>query len=104
MATLRVETWSGEGAPDARELRRQLEAEGYGVFEWSDAPGTTYEPHAHAEDQSHWVVSGAIALTVDGQEYMLRPGDRDYLPAGTVHSARVVGDAPVTYLIAAKCR
>jgi quercetin dioxygenase-like cupin family protein len=47
-------------------------------------------------------VRGALALTVDGTEYVLRAGDRDWLPAGTVHAARVVGDEPVTYLIGSK--
>jgi quercetin dioxygenase-like cupin family protein len=102
--SLRIEPWSGEGAPDGRELRRRLEAEGYGVFEWTDAPGTVYGPHSHGEDQSHWILRGALALTVDGREYVLNPGDRDYLPAGTTHSARVASNGPVTYLIGAKRR
>jgi quercetin dioxygenase-like cupin family protein len=50
------------------------------------------------------VLRGAIALTVDGHEYVLRAGDRDWLPAGTVHSARVVGDEAVTFLIGSKPR
>jgi quercetin dioxygenase-like cupin family protein len=99
---MRVERWSGTGKPDARELRRRMEAEGYSVFEWSDPPGRVYAPHTHSEDQSHWVISGAIALEVGGEEYILRAGDRDFLPAGTVHAARVVGDEPVVYLIGAK--
>jgi mannose-6-phosphate isomerase-like protein (cupin superfamily) len=79
-----------------------MELEGYDVFEWSDRPGTTYEPHSHGEDQSHWIISGALTLVVDDEEYTLGPGDRDYLPAGTVHSARVEGKEPVIYLIGAK--
>ena len=79
-----------------------MEAEGYKVFEWSDAPGTIYVPHAHAEDQSHWVVTGALKLIVEGREYTLRAGDRDFLPSGTVHAARAEGPAPVIYLIGAK--
>lgn len=99
---MRVERWSEGRAPDARELKRRLEADGYDAFEWSDPPGRTYAPHAHGEDQSHWIVRGALALTVDGREYVLAAGDRDFLPAGTVHAARVVGDEPVVYLIGAK--
>jgi quercetin dioxygenase-like cupin family protein len=100
--SLRVERWNEEAAPDAGDLRRLMEAEGYSVFQWSDAPGTTYGRHAHAEDQSHWIVSGALMLRVDGEEYTLRAGDRDFLPANTTHTARVVGNEPVTYLIGAK--
>ena len=88
--------------PSAPDLIKRMEAEGYSVFQWSDPPGRTYGPHAHGENQSHWIVSGTLALTVDGEEYVLSSGDRDFLPAGTEHSARVVGGEPVVYLIGAK--
>ncbi len=100
--TLRVERWAESAKPDAMTMRQRLESEGYSVFEWSDAPGTVYGPHAHAEDQSHWIISGALELTVDGESYMLRAGDRDFLPANTTHSAFVSGNEPVRYLIGAK--
>ena len=41
-----IQRWTQSEAPNASELRRVLVSEGYAVFEWSDAPGTTYEPHA----------------------------------------------------------
>ena len=97
-----VERWGGREPPDARRLRRQLEMEGYSVFEWSDRAGAYYPPHSHPEDQSHWVLSGALTLVVEGEEYTLGAGDRDYLPAWTVHEARVEGEGPVVYLIGAK--
>ncbi|MGQ0763577.1 MAG: cupin domain-containing protein [Acidobacteriota bacterium] len=71
-------------------------------FEWTDAPGTKYGPHSHLEDQSHWILSGELELRVGHETYTLRAGDRDYLPANTMHSAFVPGDEPVTYLIGAK--
>jgi quercetin dioxygenase-like cupin family protein len=101
---MRIARWQGGGPPDATALRRALEAEGYSVYAWTDARGATYPPHTHGDDQSHWVLRGAIALTVGAEEYVLRAGDRDWLPAGTVHAARVVGDEPVTYLIGSKPR
>jgi quercetin dioxygenase-like cupin family protein len=97
-----VERWAGGGTPDARRLRRQMEREGYEVFEWSDRAGATYAPHSHPEDQSHWVLSGGLTLVVEGEEYTLGPGDRDYLPAWTVHEARVEGREPAVYLVGAK--
>lgn len=100
--TLRIERWSGDEAPSPVELRRRLEEEGYSVFDWSDAPGTHYAAHRHAEDQSHWIVSGALELRIAGQTYTLRAGDRDFLPANTVHAAFVPGTEPVRYLIGAK--
>jgi quercetin dioxygenase-like cupin family protein len=79
-----------------------MEEEGYSVFEWIDAPGTAYDPHVHAEDQSHWIISGVLELGIGDERYALHAGDRDYLPAYTKHSASVQGDEPVVYLIGAK--
>jgi quercetin dioxygenase-like cupin family protein len=101
---VKVAEWKGAEAPRQAALRKELEGEGYSVYAWTDGPGTTYPPHTHDDDQSHWIVSGALALTVDGKEYVLEAGDRDWLPAGTVHSARVVGAGSVTYLVGAKAR
>ena len=100
--SIRVERWSEDGAPDPAALRKRLQSEGYSVFQWTDAAGTKYGPHAHAEDQSHWIVSGELELRVGPETYTLRAGDRDFLPANTIHSAFVPGDAPVVYLIGAK--
>lgn len=100
--SIRIEHWDDGRAPQADELRRRMLAEGYRVFQWSDAPGTTYDMHAHAEHQSHWIVSGALLLRVGDDEYILRAGDRDFLPAHTEHSAFVPGQEPVVYLIGAR--
>ena len=102
MPSVKVQRWQRAERPAEPTLRAELEAEGYSVYAWTDGPGATYPPHTHGDDQSHWVVRGAIALTVGGEEYVLQAGDRDWLPAGTVHSARVVGQEPVTYLVGSK--
>jgi len=99
---LEIERWNGAEPPDEQTLRARLEAEGYSVFESRDAAGTTYGPHSHGEDQTHWIVSGALILRVGWEEYTLRAGDRDYLPANTEHSAIVPRDEAVFYLIGIK--
>ena len=100
--SIRVERWSEDGPPNPAELRERLQSEGYSVFQWTDAAGTKYGPHAHGEDQSHWIVSGELDLRVGHETYTLRVGDRDFLPANTIHSAVVPDDEQVTYLIGAK--
>jgi quercetin dioxygenase-like cupin family protein len=99
---IKVEHWSESGPPNAVDLRQRLKSEGYSVFQWSDAPGTTYAPHAHPQDQSHWILAGQLELRVGNETYTLGAGDRDYLPANTIHAASVPGDEPVTYLIGSK--
>jgi quercetin dioxygenase-like cupin family protein len=100
--SIEVARWTEAGEPDAAKLKQRLQSEGYSVFQWTDAPGTKYGPHAHAEDQSHWIVRGALELRVGHETYTLRGGDRDFLSANTIHSAFVPGDEPVVYLIGAK--
>lgn len=100
--SIQIERWSEASPPDAELLKSRLQNEGYSVFQSSDAPGTKYGPHAHAEDQSHWILSGELELRVGHEIYTLRAGDRDFLPANTMHSAIVPGDESVTYLIGAR--
>jgi quercetin dioxygenase-like cupin family protein len=100
--SIEVERWAEAGVPEPQELKRRLIDEGYSVFQSSDAPGTKYGPHAHAEDQSHWIISGELELRVGYETYSLGAGDRDYLPANTTHSAFVPDDEPVVYLIGAR--
>ena len=100
--SLNIERWSETEPPDSSVLRKRMEAEGYSVTEWRDEAGTTYRAHSHAQDQSHWIISGSLKLRVGWEEYTLRVGDRDYLPANTEHSASVPGKEAVIYLIGIK--
>jgi quercetin dioxygenase-like cupin family protein len=89
--------------PEPDAMKRKLVSEGYGVFQWSDPPGAVYDVHQHPTAQSHWIISGTLELEVrDVGTFVLGPGDRDFMPAGTFHSARVIGDGPVVYLIGEK--
>ncbi|MEO8602440.1 MAG: cupin domain-containing protein [bacterium] len=92
--------WPG-GQVEEGELRRRLEAEGFSVWQWSDAPGADYTPHHHDHDESLWVVAGEITFGAEGRELLLHAGDRLMLPAGTVHTARA-GIEGATYLVGEK--
>lgn len=99
----RVEKWTGEKEPSGSELKRVMESEGFSVFQWSDSPGSYYSPHIHANEQSHWIVSGTLELAVTGiGTFHLSAGDRDFMPPNTEHAATVIGDKPVIYLIGSK--
>ena len=99
----RVEKWREMRSPNAAMLRHLLAGDGYEVFQWADPPGRFYGSHAHDDDQSHWIVSGELELTFDtGRVCLLGPGDRDFIPAGTFHAARVVGDEMCIYLVGSK--
>lgn len=99
----RVERWNEDFSPDSAKLKQIMQTEGFSVFEWTDGANAVYGTHKHSEDQSHWIISGELELTVENVGiFVLKSGDRDFMPANTVHSARVLGENPVTYLIGAK--
>lgn len=96
----RIEKWRQVYRPNSAMLRLTMERDGYKVFQWSDHPGQVYGDHKHPESQSHWVVSGKLEITVERVgTFLLEAGDRDFMPAETYHSARVIGDTPVLYLV-----
>jgi len=90
--------WNDATPPDETTLRGRLAADGFEAWSWTDAPGATYAPHSHDQDESLWVVAGEISFTVGDETYQLGPGDRLQLPAGTVHAA-VAGAGGATYLV-----
>ncbi len=67
-----------------------LEKEGWPhIYEWSDAPGTTYPEHQHQDKVVLFITEGSLELTMGGQTHELRPGDRLDIPPETPHLATV---------------
>ena len=95
----RIERWVDRNVPNPAMLRLRMEHSGYRATQWCDQPGAFYGMRKYAETRSHWIVSGRLEITILSNIYLLEPGDRGYLPAETYHSARVVGDDPVVYLL-----
>ena len=51
-------------------------------------PGAEVGTHAHPHEQLGHVLEGELALTIDGVEHLLGPGDAYQIPGGVEHSAR----------------
>jgi quercetin dioxygenase-like cupin family protein len=56
-------------------------------------------PHDHDFDESYYVLSGSLWLTVAGKEVVLGAGEFIHIPGGTVHSFKGTSDAPTQILI-----
>ena len=99
-----VEKWDSEkeGPLSEQALRRKLEARGYRVSRYVYPPGTFFPDHRHDIDKIDAVVSGRFRMTMGGRAVVLEAGDCLAVPRGTVHSAEVVGDAPVVSLDATR--
>ena len=96
---IEIEPWdSRAGDLNEKNLRRRLENEGYSVARYDYPPGSVFPDHTHGIDKKDAVISGCLLIKAEGREFMLRAGDALQVPAGTVHSAEVIGDETVISL------
>jgi quercetin dioxygenase-like cupin family protein len=56
-------------------------------------------PHDHDFDESYYVLSGSLRLTVAGKEVELDPGEFIHIPGKTVHGFKGASEAPTQILI-----
>jgi mannose-6-phosphate isomerase-like protein (cupin superfamily) len=99
MGEVRHERWhAGDGALTERRMMKLMEFEGYDVSVYTYRPGTAFAEHVHEKDKCDGVLEGILRVTVKETLFELRPGDRLYLPAGTPHSAEVLGPRTVVSL------
>jgi len=99
MSGPRLERWDAQDGPvTEKRLMSILESEGYEVASYTYRPSTVFPPHEHAQDKCDAVVEGTFRLTANGAAYDLGPGDRLYIPAGTRHTAEVIGSVAVLSL------
>jgi len=54
--------------------------------------GTRAEPHSHPNEQFSFVLQGRVRVVIAGKKKTAGPGDIIHVPAGTVHSAEVLGE------------
>lgn len=98
-AGVRLERWEPEDGPlTEKRMMGLLEREGYEVCTYTYRPGTVFSAHEHGQEKCDAVLEGFLRITVEGTAYELKPGDRLYLPAGTRHTAEVVGRKTVLSL------
>ncbi|MEJ2344948.1 MAG: cupin domain-containing protein [Gammaproteobacteria bacterium] len=95
-----VEHWDSDRDGELSEaaLRRKLSERGCTVSRYVYPPGTRFPDHSHDVDKLDAVVSGRFRLTIAGASVVLEAGDCAAVPRGVVHSAEVLGSAPVVSL------
>jgi quercetin dioxygenase-like cupin family protein len=100
---VRVEHWQKEWGPlSEAAMRKRLEAEGYSVSRYTYPPRTHFSAHTHEVDKKDTVLRGRLKIGAEGREIVLEPGDMIEIPAGTVHTAEVVGSEAVVSLDATR--
>ena len=95
----RLERWlPSDGPLTEKRMMGLMESDGYEVASYAYRAGTVFPSHEHAQDKCDAVLEGLLRIVVGDETFDLGPGDRLYLPAGTRHSAEVVGAATVLSL------
>jgi len=94
---IRVTRWTGTRPPTQAELLRLFAAEGLQPYAWSNVPDDVYAAHTHLYHKVIYVVEGMITfgLPDQGEDVVLKAGDRLDLPAGVLHDAVVGSDGVV---------
>jgi quercetin dioxygenase-like cupin family protein len=63
-------------------------------------PGADNHFHRHPGDQWTAVQEGEVTLTIKGQPpVVLKAGDGNYVPRGTIHRQQNLSDKPVRYIV-----
>jgi quercetin dioxygenase-like cupin family protein len=63
------------------------------LAEFKLAQGAVVPLHQHPQEQTGYLVSGHLVLTIAGIDHDVRPGDSWMIPGGMEHGARVPEDS-----------
>ena len=72
----------------------------YTVIENISLPGSGPPPHSHENhDESMYVIDGEFEILIDAKKIRAAPGAFAFVPRGTVHRFRCIGDRPGKILV-----
>jgi quercetin dioxygenase-like cupin family protein len=55
--------------------------------------GKTLPMHMHPQEQTGYLISGRIILTIDGEPHEMKPGDSWSIPGNVEHGAKIIEDS-----------
>ena len=87
-----------DGPLTEKRVMGLMEREGFEVAVYAYREGTVFPEHEHGQDKCDAVMEGTLRITVGAEVFDLSAGDRLYLPAGTRHTAEVLGRRTVVSL------
>jgi quercetin dioxygenase-like cupin family protein len=73
---------------------------GFALFELACPPGSGVPTHRDPEDETFYVLEGALALRVGGADRVLEAGGCAFVPAGVAHAYANRGDRAARVLVA----
>jgi len=85
---VRVLTWNKTRPPTEEELRAQMTKEGMKPHIEVMEKNEFVDVHAHKYDECRILVTGSVEFCAEGRSFVLKPGDRIDLKAGTAHTGK----------------
>ncbi len=61
--------------------------------------GTVLPPTSHEQDEISFIHAGVLQAESGGQRTTLRGGDVSFIPAGEIHSAEVLEDVTLSFVL-----
>ncbi|CAN5487758.1 hypothetical protein BH10BDE1_BH10BDE1_25310 [soil metagenome] len=95
-----INRWTGQALPSPQQLKMLLVNEGLSPEVESLPAHSNLKEHRHPFDEVRILVEGNLIMDINGNQLLLRPGDRIDIPANTKHSKTVHGGSPCISLIA----
>lgn len=81
---------------DKDRIAEEVQEEGFEPVLITDPPGRLYAPHRHAEKKLLVFLQGSMEVTVKGQKFACKPGDKLIITGNIEHSA-VAGSEGCTF-------
>jgi quercetin dioxygenase-like cupin family protein len=63
------------------------------LVEFKLATGAVIPPHQHPQEQTGYLVSGRLVLTIAGIDHEMHPGDAWTIPGNVEHMAKILDDS-----------
>ncbi len=74
-------------------LKTTVHGERTHIVEFKLAAGNTLPKHAHEQEQTGYLVSGSIVLTIGDETFNAEPGDSWNIPGNVEHGAMIIADS-----------
>ena len=65
-------------------------------------PGEMQFLHSHEEEQCYYIVGGVGSMIIDDESKSVKEGEAIFVPSGSTHGIKNIGDDTLTYLTANK--
>ncbi len=83
---------------DRERTAESWASRGFSCDLWVDPPGQRWEDFTHRTDEVVTVVEGTMEFEIEGNIHRPKPGEELLVPAGSLHSARNIGDSTARWL------